>query len=111
MTGILLDTSSPFFDPNIIDLVNGIKAAMQGMSLVSVAKQMASALALIYMAVRAYAMIAGEGRLEIIPLFRPFIINLVILNMGAFINVLSYPGKQAEGLMQSSFSENAQLIN
>jgi hypothetical protein len=111
MPGILLDASNPFFDPNIIELVNGIKSAMQGMSLVTVAKEMASALALIYIAVRAYAMIAGEGRLEVIPLFRPFLINLVILNMGAFTSILSYPGRQAEGIMKTSFEANAQLIN
>lgn len=111
LPNILLDTSNPFWDPQIIGFVDQIKSAMQGMSLVSVAKEIAAALSLIYIAVRAYAMIAGEGKLEIIPLFRPFIINLVILNLGTFMTALTYPGKQAETLMATSFNANAQLIN
>ena len=111
LLNILLDTSNPFWDPQIIGFVDQIKSAMQGMSLISVAKEIAAALSLIYIAVRAYAMIAGEGKLEIIPLFRPFIINLVILNLGTFMTILTYPGKQAETLMATSFNANAQLIN
>ena len=107
----LLDTANPFWDPYIIDFINQIKAAMVKMSLVTIAKEIAAALALIYISVRAYSMIAGDGRLDVMALFRPFIINLVILNMGTFTDVLTYPGTQAEKIMSTSFDQNAAIIN
>src|ERR1700712_187280 len=109
--GILLDASNPFWDPNIMNLIKGIQAALPQQPLVTVAKQIAAALALIYIAFRAYAMISGDGKLEVMPLFRPFIINLVILNLGSFMTLLQYPGNQAETLLATSFDSNAALIN
>ncbi len=111
LSAILLDSSNPFWDVHIIDLVNKLEVAAAGMSLITVAKEIAAAFSLIYIAVRAYAMIAGDGRLEVIPLFRPFLINLVILNMGTFMTILKAPGNQAENLMQTSFNLNAATIN
>lgn len=109
--GILLDTSNPFWDPNIITLIEGIQKALPQQPLVTVAKQIAAALALIYIAFRAFAMISGDGKLEVMPLFRPFIINLVILNLGSFMTLLQFPGTQAETLLATSFDANAALIN
>lgn len=109
--GTLLDASNPFWDPNILTLIDGIQKALPQQPLITVAKQIAAAFALVYIAFRAYAMIAGDGKLEVMPLFRPFIINLVILNLGSFMTLLQYPGTQAETLLATSFDANAALIN
>lgn len=107
----LLDASNPFWDRNIMDLIQGIKDALPKQPLIIVAKQIAAAFSLVYIAVRAYAMISGDGKLEVMPLFRPFIINLAILNISSVMALLQFPGNQAEKLLSTSFNENAALIN
>ena len=101
-----LQTNS-FWDPNLMSLIDGIKSILPNDSFVSTAKEIAAVLALIYLSVRAYAMIVGEGKLEVMQLFRPFIITLVIVNFGTYAAIVDMPGKATGNKAQANFEANA----
>jgi hypothetical protein len=103
----LLNTLNPFWDTNIMNLINGIKTALPDQSLASVAKEVAAVFSLIYLSLKAYAMMAGEGKLEIMPLFRPFVITMVIINFGLLTTIVGYPASAADSEAQTNFEGNA----
>ncbi|HAO05672.1 MAG TPA: hypothetical protein DCQ50_01550 [Chryseobacterium sp.] len=105
----LLDTLNPFWDQNILDLIQGIKSSLPSSSLAGIARSVAAVLSLVYLSVRAYAMIAGEGKLEVMQLFRPFVITMVIVNFGLFTSLCDMPGKAAGNAAKSQFEANAML--
>ncbi|MGE9310882.1 hypothetical protein ACLOAU_04530 [Niabella sp. CJ426] len=103
----LLDTLNPFWDENILDLISGIKDALPDSPIAGVARSIAALLSLIYLSVRAYAMIVGEGKLEVMQLFRPFIITMVIINFGLYASLVNTPGKAAGNSAKTQFQANA----
>jgi hypothetical protein len=109
-----LDIPNKFWDPNIMDLIRGIQLQLGSGEFIAVAKEVAAILSLIYLSVKAYAMILGEGRLEIMPLFRPFLITLVIVNFGLYASVAGGLGNAAatteEGLFQANASHMDDLM-
>lgn len=111
---IFLDVPNKFWDPNIMDLIHGIQLQLGSGEFISIAKEIAAVLSLIYLSVKAYAMILGEGRLEIMQLFRPFVITLVIVNFGLYANIAGGLGNAAakteEGLFQANASHMDDLM-
>ncbi len=105
----LLDTLNPFWDENILTLIEGIKSMLPSSPVAGVARSVAAVLSLIWLSVRAYAMIVGEGKLEVMPLFRPFIITMVIINFGLYTALADMPGKAAGNASKVQFQANAQL--
>ena len=67
---VFLDIPNKFWDPNIMDLIRGIQLQLGSGEFIAIAKEVAAILSLMYLSVKAYAMILGEGRLEIMQLFR-----------------------------------------
>lgn len=108
---ILLSDLNPFWDKNIMTLISGIKDSLPDQALITVAKEVAAVFALIYLSVRAYAMIVGEGRFEVMPLFRPFLITLAIINFSLVTEVVGYPGSKADDIGKTSFEANAEIMN
>lgn len=107
----LLNTLNPFWDENIMKLIDGIKHAVPDQTMPTLAKQIAAILSLVYLMVKAYAMILGEGRFEIMPLFRPFIICLAIINFGLFTDILGFPGAAATTASEAKFIANAHVVD
>lgn len=107
----LLSDLKPFWDPEIMNLIDGIKAQLGSGGLVSASLEIAAVLSLIYISVKAYAMMVGEGKLEIMSLFRPFIITLVIVNFGTYVTIVSWPGTTAGNGARDKFTANAQNID
>jgi hypothetical protein len=107
----LCNAINPFWDQNIMDLINGIKESVPDQTMPTLAKQIAAILSLVYLMVRAYAMILGEGRFEVMPLFRPFLICLAIINFSLLIEILSFPGEAATTDSEAKFIANAQIVD
>jgi hypothetical protein len=107
----LLSDLKPFWDPEILNLIDGIKAQLSTGGLVSVSLEIAAVLSLIYISIKAYAMMVGEGKLEVMTLFRPFIITLVIVNFSTYVNIVSWPGNAAGNGAKDKFTANAQNID
>ncbi len=107
----LCNVINPFWDQNIMDLINGIKESVPDQTMPTLAKQIAAILSLVYLMVRAYAMILGEGRFEVMPLFRPFLICLAIINFSLLIEILSFPGEAATTDSEAKFIANAQIVD
>ena len=99
-----------FWDPNIIDLIEGIKSVLPKDGFVTAAKEAAAAFSLVYLSIRAYAMIIGEGKFEIMQLFRPFVITLVIVNFSLYATLAGYPAKAAGNAAKTSFEAKADML-
>jgi hypothetical protein len=104
---IFLDIPNKFWDKNIMDLIHGIQMQLGSGEFISVAKEIAAVLSLIYLSVKAYSMILGEGRLDIMQLFRPFLITLVIVNFGLYASIAGSLGNAAAATEQGLFEANA----
>lgn len=104
---IFLDIPNKFWDKNIMDLIHGIQMQLGSGEFISVAKEIAAVLSLIYLSVKAYSMILGEGRLDIMQLFRPFLITLVIVNFGLYASIAGSIGNAAAATEQGLFEANA----
>jgi hypothetical protein len=107
----LLNSLNPFWDNNILDLIKGIKDSLPDQQLTTIAKEVAAVFALVYLSVKAYAMIIGEGRFEVMPLFRPFIITVVITNFSLFTEMVGYPGTASGEVGKTNFEANANIMD
>lgn len=66
---------------------------------------------LIFFAIKAYEMIAGDKKMEIMPLLRPFGLVMVILWWGTFIRVVAYPTDIIAAKSESLFDRNESAVN
>ena len=48
---------------------------------------------LLYFALKSYEMMLGQKRLDLLPLFRPFALLLVVLYWTQFVNIVAFPGE------------------
>src|SRR5665647_554400 len=104
---ILLDVPNKFWDDNIMHMIDGIQTQLGSGEFIATAKEIAAVLSLIYLSVKAYAMIIGEGRLDIMQLFRPFVITLVIVNFGLYASIVGGLGNAAAQQEKGIFKANA----
>jgi hypothetical protein len=108
---IFLDDLNPFWDPNIMNAIDGIKSALSNGNLVTTAQMIAAVLSLIYISIKAYAMIVGEGRFDLMSLLRPFVVTLLIINFSHHVNIVSWSGQSSGNSAQSQFEGNVAQIN
>src|SRR3954451_865855 len=108
---VLLNSLHPFWDNNVLDLIKGIKDSLPEQQLTTIAKEVAAVFALVYLSLKAYAMIIGEGRFEVMPLFRPFIITVVITNFSLFTEMVGYPGAASGEVGKASFEANSNIMD
>jgi len=71
---------------------------------VSDAQALAAIFMLLYFGVESYKMMAGDKKLEIIPLLRPFALGMVLVFWLPFVQVISYPGKVLTGTSKAMFN-------
>lgn len=80
-------------DNYMLDLFNGLFLALRDHLSVFTgdAQALCAIFMLLYFGIKSYGMIAGDERLEIMPLLRPFALAMVIMMWGAFIDVINLP--------------------
>ena len=108
---VILSGSNPFFDQNILDLLNGIHDQISDLSFIDTAKEISAVLALLYLSLKAYAMIVGAGQLDILSLFRPFVITMCIVNFSLLTTILQYPGNSTGSTSKDNFIANAGQVD
>jgi hypothetical protein len=102
--------SARFWDPNVFELIEGIRNLLPKEGMVTVAREVAAVLSLVYLSIRAYAMILGEGKFEILQLFRPFVISLVIVNFPLYASLAGYPARAMGEGARAGFEAKAVLM-
>src|ERR1700712_3965635 len=55
------------------------------------AKALAAIFMIIFFAIKSYEMMAGDKKLEVMPLMRPFGLAMIILWWGSFVKVVAFP--------------------
>lgn len=80
-------------DKAVFELFDGLFLNIKDLSgeFLADAQAIAAVCMLLYFAMEAYKMMAGDAPLQIMPLFRPFAITLVIVFWGGFIDTLNFP--------------------
>lgn len=107
-------TVDPFFNIELLNTINevtgpgGVATTDLLGTTIDYAKALSLLATMITFSIRAYGMMVGDKRLEIMPLFRPFALILVIINFNIFSQVVAYPFSQWNSSMQDAFtSEDA----
>lgn len=105
-----VDPINPFWDENLLDLINGIRDAIGDGQIPTIARQIAAVLTLIYFSIKSFAMLSGEGNLEVMTLLRPFIFSMVIINFGLLTEIYDIPAASLEGLQKETFIARAKDV-
>ncbi|QMU26564.1 plasmid transfer protein (plasmid) [Adhaeribacter swui] len=74
------------------------------------AQAIAAIAMLLYFALEAYKMIAGDKTIEIMPLMRPFALALVILLWEPFIEVMNFPIKVVNDTAKTMYSAQIDMV-
>ncbi|MCK5702565.1 MAG: plasmid transfer protein [Cyclobacteriaceae bacterium] len=82
-------------DQFILDLFEGLFLALRDHLSVftSDAQALCAIFMLLYFGIKSYGMIAGDDRLEIMPLLRPFALAMVIMLWSPFVDLINFPLK------------------
>ncbi len=80
-------------DQFMLDLFEGLFLALRDHLSVftSDAQALCAIFMLLYFGIKSYGMIAGDERLEIMPLLRPFALTMVIMLWGPFVDLINFP--------------------
>lgn len=78
---------------------------------VSFSQSLCSVFMLIYFAIRIYPLIAGDQRLEIMPLMRPFAIALVIMFWPQFVGIINSLSTSITNAARTEFINDAQDVS
>lgn len=101
------------YEQGVMHFLQGMKNTMWTYFEVFIAD--AQALAAIFMLIsfgmRSYEMMAGDKKLEIMPLLRPFALVMVIIWWSAFTKVISYPTDIVAAKTESLFDNGQMQIN
>jgi len=99
-------------DKTIFDLMETLylDIATLTFNFYSDAQAIAAIAMLLFFAMEAYKMIAGDKTIEIMPLMRPFALTLVIVMWGSFIHVINFPIKVVNDTAKTMFSEQIDYV-
>ncbi|RFZ91079.1 plasmid transfer protein [Mucilaginibacter conchicola] len=75
------------------------------------AKALAAIFMIIFFAIRSYEMMAGDKKLEVMPLMRPFGLAMVILWWGIFVRVLAFPTDLVANQTEQMFNSEQTIVN
>lgn len=75
------------------------------------AQALAAIFMLIFFAIKSYEMMAGDKKMEIMPLLRPFGLVMVIIWWGTFTRVLAYPTDIVAAKTESLFDSGQIEVN
>jgi hypothetical protein len=66
---------------------------------------------LLYFALKSYEMMLGKSRLDLLPLFRPFALLLVVLYWSQFVSIVSFPGELIAHKAKARYEANVSVID
>jgi hypothetical protein len=75
------------------------------------AKALSAIFMIIFFAIKSYEMMAGDKRMEIMPLLRPFGLAMVILWWGTFVKVIAFPTDEVAVTTQQMFESEQNNVN
>jgi hypothetical protein len=75
------------------------------------AKALSAIFMIIFFAIKSYEMMAGDKRMEIMPLLRPFGLAMVILWWGTFVKVVAFPTDQVAVKTEEMFESEQNNVN
>jgi hypothetical protein len=110
MFGFILLESNTFYDQHLMQLMEGLRTAIRFTDLVDIGRQIGAIGALLYLSIKAFAIMAGEQRFEVITLFRPFIIAMCILNFGIVTRILDMPAAAANNTLTGAVIASSQQV-
>src|ERR1700754_3946494 len=75
------------------------------------AKALAAIFMIIFFAIKSYEMMAGDKKLEVMPLLRPFGLAMVILWWGGFAKMVAFPEDMVANQTQQMFESEQGTLN
>lgn len=100
-------------DRFILDLFNGLFLALRNHLSVFTgdAQALCAIFMLLYFGIKSYGMIAGDDRLEIMPLLRPFALAMVIMSWSTFVDIINYPAQVITDKGRSLFDDRIDQVD
>ena len=78
---------------------------------ISDAQALAAIFMIIFFAIKSYEMIAGDKKMEIMPLLRPFGLAMVIIWWGGFVQMVAFPTDLVENQTEEMFNSVQSDVN
>ncbi|WP_443938834.1 plasmid transfer protein [Pedobacter sp. MW01-1-1] len=75
------------------------------------AKALAAIFMILFFAIKSYEMIAGDKKLEVMPLLRPFGLVMIILWWGAFVKMVAFPTDLVAARTEEMFNSEQAEVN
>jgi len=77
----------------VLDFLDGLKDMLWSKfdMFIDIAKALGASLCMLFLASKTYEVLSGDKKLEVLPLFRPFALLLVIINWNAFCSLIEAP--------------------
>lgn len=78
---------------------------------IGMAQALGASFAIIFFAIKSYEMMTGDKRLEILPLLRPFMLCMIIVNWQTFVEVVSFPTNLIAQITSQQQHQQQQRVN
>jgi len=100
-------------DQLILDLFEGLFLALRDHLSVFTgdAQALCAIFMLLYFGIKSYGMIAGDERLEIMPLLRPFALAMVIMLWSPFVDLINFPLKVVTNKSRALFDSRIKAVD
>lgn len=100
-------------DRFILDLFEGLFLALRDHLSVFTgdAQALCAIFMLLYFGIKSYGMIAGDERLEIMPLLRPFALAMVIMLWSPFVDLINFPLKVVTNKSRALFDNRINAVD
>ena len=100
-------------DQFILDLFEGLFLALRDHLSVFTgdAQALCAIFMLLYFGIKSYGMIAGDERLEIMPLLRPFALAMVIMLWSPFVDLINFPLKVVTNKSRALFDSRINAVD
>src|ERR1700760_411226 len=78
---------------------------------ISDAQALAAIFMIIFFAIKSYEMIAGDKKMEIMPLLRPFGLAMIIIWWGTFVKVVAFPTDLVANQTETMFNSEQSTVD
>lgn len=101
------------YDTGMMTFLTGLKDSIWSNFdlFITDAKALAAIFMIIFFAMKSYEMMAGDKKLEVMPLLRPFGLAMVILWWGAFTRMVAFPTDMVATETQEMFASEQNNVN
>lgn len=101
------------YDEGVMVILKGLKDSVWTHfdMFIADAKALAAIFMIIFFAIKSYEMIAGDKKLEIMPLLRPFGLVMIILWWGAFVKMIAFPTDLVAAKTEVMFNSEQAEVN